>query len=570
MRKLIVLLVAVAILGAGYTAYWHRKADAFREMFTQSVDSLNEQAKPFTKDLPFFHYDAVQVTGFPFAMVIEASKPVVNLPVSALIEQVPDHRAMAAAARAPYEWVEEISYGDKITLTGNIMGDHYTLTASGDRTDKSLINRSARHTLVSSTSTPYVCHLGVERPTGGTPWTMQPIFTDLKTFLSIFRSLDCDTRDIALKDAASGAVLLTSDGVSFAATNEASAGINHRITFLVNSEKTKTTPAFDALYTDYLLMAYTLMGKADQLVSPIPPSENGEQNIKADLRYDGPTTLQAFTDPEANFHVDINTLDLQSALGTLSLEMHLGDVPQGNDRSLSFALHEKMNVTEHNDQLSQKYLAALLANMARHPDSAPADPVAQSLQKLAMLGAPEQVVAKLYPQLHTFGKASLDIDFNVKGPNQDAKFLKQGIAMIDTFNLLTEPYGIKVKGSSNASTAGKPLTADFSLTCLACDALVSDFGNYLMRVESVVNQVSSPPRPTVLSKDLFNGLTQFLHGISENSSAKDLVIHFVMKDSGPTISGKQIQEVIGLYMSTVAPYLPKPAPAQPPIAQPGQ
>ena len=119
-----------------------------------------------TKDLSLIRYESVAVTGFPFSMVVEITKPVLDIPVSVMLADYSHQTAMPA----PYEWVEEVSYGDKVTFTGNILGDHFTFTAYGDRTHKSLINRSARHTLVSSSSSPLTCHLGVERPSGGAPW----------------------------------------------------------------------------------------------------------------------------------------------------------------------------------------------------------------------------------------------------------------------------------------------------------------------------------------------------------------------------------------------------------------
>ena len=120
------------------------------------------------------------------------------------------------------------------------------------------------------------------------------------------------------------------------------------------------------------------------------------------------------------------------------------------------------------------------------------------------------------------------------------------------------PYGVKMKGAASGAP-GKLPSGDLSVTCLNCDALVNDLGNYAMRVESVFDQIEQ--KPAYLSKDLLDATRQFLHGIAEDGNAKDLVIHFVMKDTGVTVSGKQIPEVMALYMTTIAPRLPQRTPA---------
>jgi hypothetical protein len=97
------------------------------------------------------------------------------------------------------------------------------------------------------------------------------------------------------------------------------------------------------------------------------------------------------------------------------------------------------------------------------------------------------------------------------------------------------------------------------VTCTSCDALVGDLGDYLMRIESVVAQTNPAPRPPYLTKGLIDGVKQFLHGISENSAAGDVVINLAMKDTGAfTVSNKQLPEVMAVYMTTIAPHLPQP------------
>ena len=87
---------------------------------------------------------------------------------------------------------------------------------------------------------------------------------------------------------------------------------------------------------------------------PQPFSQCGEQNVKADIAYEGPTDKQYMADPEAHFRLDINTLSMESAAGTFSLDGHVSSQPQGGERALSIAFHEKAEGTELGDRLSRK------------------------------------------------------------------------------------------------------------------------------------------------------------------------------------------------------------------------
>lgn len=563
MRKFLVFVILIAAMCGGYSAYWYKKANDFKQMFAQSVDAFNQQNKPLTKDLSLVRYSSVEITGFPFAMVLEVNKPILDIPVSTLIREMPAYKDKLAGTPAPFEWVEEISYGEKITVTGNAMGDYFTLTTNGDRINTSLVNGAPRHAFITTSSMP-VCHLGVQHPKGALPWTMQPLFTDLPTFFSVFRSFDCDIKNIAMKDKTSGTELLTAQSLNYSLTNVVEDPINHKLSFSLDAPNGQATPAFDTIVNDYRLMMYTLMGTPDA-ATPYPISETGKQDVKMAATYEGPTDTDHLKDPTMHAHVDLNSFEIHNALFNVSATLHLADTVQGTDRLIAFAFHSKSNATARYDEISQKNLVAVLRQMSQ--DNTTKD----IAQKLAAAGTPEAIAAKIYPQMHDLGDFAIDVDFNMKAPNQAGAIAKHNTIALDDFNILTTPYGVKIKGTAVLNTPEKEPNVDISLTCISCNALVDDLGGYAMRVESVADQFNAQPAQPASSpfikKDLIEGVKQFLHGIAESSAGNDLVIHVVMKDTGTfTISGKQLPEVMGVYMTTIVPHLPQQQPQTPPPA----
>jgi hypothetical protein len=568
MRKYIVpaVIVIVIIAAGGYTAFWFKQADNFKHMLEQSIAALNDQAKSLKSDNTLVKYDSIHVTGYPTHMVLEIIKPVVDVPMSAFLQKTSTPPTVIAAAPPASEWIEEISYGEKVSFTGDITGSHFTLVAAGDRTHKSIVNRTTRHTLISSSVTPLTCHIAVEHPRGA-PWTMQPIFSDLPTFLSIFRAFDCNVHGVVLKDAATGTSLFTADNFSTFASHNPMDGINHALTFKLDYQNAIAFPASDAIVKEYADWSYSALGMPADTYRALP-SLYGNQNASFDMHYEG--TIDKLNDAAAmHLTFDINKFNMKNALLDTELQAHIKSMPQGTvERTTSIVINGRTEVSELYDEIIAKQLAAIFSSL-QHDEADKAHP---ELKQLAIqMGTPEEIAAALTPHLHNLGKISLDMNVNAKGANRTDLFLKNGIFTVDAMDLVATPYGIKIKGMGNASIQGKSPSADISITCITCDTLVNDAGSYAMRIQSVFNRIQPGKQPYV-TVDLLEGIKQFLHGIAENSADKnpqDLVIHIVMKDTGEfTISGKQVIQVLGLYGTTIAPRLSAAPPTpQAPVAQ---
>jgi hypothetical protein len=138
--------------------------------------------------------------------------------------------------------------------------------------------------------------------------------------------------------------------------------------------------------------------------------------------------------------------------------------------------------------------------------------------------------------------------------------MRKGSVSLDELNWVATPYGIKIKGSVAGNPNGIAPTGDLAFNCISCDALVNDLGGYAIRVETLVDKAYKAPKP-YLTKDLLDGVKQFLHGIAEDGNAKDVLIHLAVSNAGFTISGKQLPYVQALFSNTIVPRLPQMSPS---------
>lgn len=558
MRKLLIVAIVVVALMGAYSFCWFKKADDLHHNVEDFIAQLNEQTKTFNQGSPVLRYESLNVSGFPFAITVELTKPVIDVPVSVILQQLskkmsPDP-TFTPAPNAPKEWMEEISYAGGIKISSNFMGDHFTLLTDGDRTNVTTVDHVVRHSLLGTSANPLLCHVAFERKNFN-PTSLEPLFTDGRSFVEAFRSMDCSVDGVAIKDNSNQALLSSIDRFFVSTTIKPSDTDYRKASLNVDMKSKKMLPAFDAIVAEYMQLASAFLQKAPPYVPPY--SSYGEQNIAIDIGYDGPVSNAAFADPDMHVSVDINKFDMQNAISESKNQMHVSSSTQGDERTAKFVIKTTSKVSEAYDTLITQVIGDAYSRMMK----------AQLAGKKSMplpIADPQTFVAAFLPKFHELGLITFDMDATVKGPKGE-NFLKQGALTLSAFDIKTTPYGMTLKGSASQPTAtGKMPTADMSLTLINADALLDALFAYGKRVEAVF---ATTGRPLMLSDALAGGVKRFVQGISEGN-AKDWIIHLVVGDKGFTVSGKQIGDIMGLYATDIAPYLPQRAPASPMMIPP--
>jgi hypothetical protein len=558
------MLFIVAVLAGLYTYYWFKKADDFTEVFTQAIAQINEEGKGLAKGADVLRYESINVSGYPLAMKVNINKPIILLPVSAIAKGL--HARGNDAQQVPASATDfsvEISYAGSIAFATNVTADRFSLLVSGDSTIKPIIGTEPHRYVINRSATPLACHLNIYNP-NNMPWNVPQSFARIESFLSAFRSLDCNIAGVISQYADSADVVSSLDGFSLSAISEPLDNAMQKIAFMSEIRNAKATPAYDELANSYLQLMYDLMGTPqDQRNVSINLAQYGSQNNKIDISYEGPVDRKSFLDSDTGVNIDLKAMDSKNALYETSGKGYFVSAVHGTQRESSLVIHSNLQATEQYEQLLAKHLTRMIVALSHMPAVE-----IKFLQEVAKYNKPEELAAAFVPKLHAAGQVSFDADISFKS-DKDKNLMQGGKIAVNTLDLTTSGYGVKLKGSGNIASGAIP-AGDLVATCALCDAMISDVGNYMMNIDSLL----APGRAGqvhYVTRSLIDGTRQFLHAIDENAAAnkdsKDIAVHFVSDGKGRiTISGKELLEVIGLFGVDIEQALPKSEPVTAPLA----
>jgi len=562
MRKLplTALVFLLILLGSGYTFFWFKKADEFKAMLEDYIARENEQMKQLSKDTTFIRYGSIDTSGYPFSIQLNIIKPISNIPLSAILQNFKQKNGQQATASAISNIILESAATDKISLASNIMGNEFSLTNYGDTTIRVIVNNEARKTITASFNAPSVCHLGIYNE-GNLPWNTAQSFSDLNAFLAAFRSADCTMSGVHYTEA--GTPLASIDDLSMSFTSQPTTPANLKITFATEIKNNKMFPAFDEAANNYMQLFYDVTETPkEQRGTPVNLSQYGTQNSDINVSYEGPSDLKSMTDPSARIHFDVEAFNSKNLLYEIANKIHFASEVRGNDRHASLVVHSSLQGTEAYQQLLVKELAKLFVIIGNNPSTD-----VRFADEIAKLGKPDELAAAIVPKLNNIGKINFDVDMDVNG-EKDKNIVNNGNVTINALDLTTNLYGVKLKGGGKTTAGSLPIGALLA-TCILCDAMLDDIGEYAIGVDSLLAKTRMG-QMAYITKPLIDGIKQFLHAIDEsadNKNSKNVAVHVVIDDKGKiTISGKQLLEVIGLFGVNVGQNLQHPQPAPPPVA----
>ena len=544
MNKFIVTLLSTVVIVVGaYTACWFKESADIKNDIEQNIAAFNEKQK--TSNL---HYESVVVSGFPLAINIEFIKPVISVNIADLIKTLPNKPAQTTAK--PDNWLLEVKT-DSLTLSSSILANNFAIKSAIQSEFKSIVNNQLQNSFLINYENPYSCNLKVANQ-DGIPLNIGKSFADAKSFLTALRSFSCLGENGTTKDAKTGNILHSTDKINITINSEPVGNVNQKLGLIVDIKNSKSSPEFDKVSNDFIKLFYTQLGTPESAQEQ-NFSAYGSMSLLLDLGYTGPINENDFNKPETDIHVDINAFNLKSDVANSELSLHFATSPQAGQRNSNFVFNSHSNVSEKYDQILAKSIAHQIEIFSKIPAL---DPTSDMMKKnIALLGKPEEVAAIITPKFHEFGFTTSDIDLNITSENDAKNPLKNSVLTLKDFDWLATQYGFKINGNA-AFGSEKPPAGALALNLQNGDNLVSDLGKYLAKVETLWIKIQ--PHTPYVTAPLVEGTKKFLHDISDKN-AKDISISLVTNEKGLTISGKQVMEVIGLFGTDIAPYLPQPA-----------
>jgi len=544
MNKLIVTLFSTAVIVAGaYTACWFKESADIKNDIEQNIAAFNEKQK--TSNL---HYESVVVSGFPLAINIEFTKPVISFNVADLIKTFPNKSVQTTTK--PDAWVVEFKT-DSLTLSSNILANNFVIQYAQQNEVNSIVNNQLQNSFLINYQNPYSCNLSVANQ-DGMPWNIGKSFADAKSFLTTLRSFNCLGENGVIKDAKTATVFHSTEKTSIVINSKPVGNVNQKLGLIVDIKNSKSSPEFDKVINNFVKLFYTQIGNLEP-APEINSSVYGSMSILADLGYTGPINGADFNKPETDIYVDINALNMKNDIMDSTTVFHFATSPQATKRESNIVMHSTSTVNEKYDQILAKNIANQIDGFMKAQSS---DPTSELMKKnIALLGKSEEIAAVIAPKFHEFGTTTADIDLNVTSENIAGNPIKNAILSLKSFDWLATPYGFNFYGTG-VVPEGKAPIGTLVLGFKNGDNLISDLGAYLARVETL--WVKAQPHTPYINAPLIEGTKKFLHDLSDKN-AKDISISFVATEKGLTISGKQVMEVIGLFGTDIAPFLPQPA-----------
>ncbi len=550
-KPVIAVLALAAVAAGGYTVLWNKEAAHLKDVAASMVAQTNEAAKPLMKTGELIHVDGYETSGFPFAITVNAKNPTISIPVDALF-RIKDQDEGKTTVPADFSWIEEINYAQGISFSADAMGSKFTLAFNGDHTQKSIVNGKVRNAFVMSSDSPMLLKL----ETSSLGLFSLPQFKDAETFAKVFHTASISSNHVTIKDLNNNAVIGTSGIANFSIHNKVDAGTRSAsIKFEANGSK--YTKDADPLFTSYLALIGEVIGKTPQKL-PYSISELNDSSYNIDIAYVGPDNFSGFTDSKVKARFDVNAFDVKSPLINTETMLHASTEALNNERKILLNMHIGANVSERYEQVLRDQFKTALEELANTQGKSGKElEVAQSMAKL---GSPSEIVNTLLPKFHALGDMSYDMDINAQGPLDPKAFVSQAHYEVNAFNILSTPYGIKLKLQVDGMKPNKTPTGNLTLACLNCDAMIDDASNYVNRFLNYMDAMTPEKKTVHASQAFYDGVKAFLHSIALNGkdpAAKDLNITAEMKNTGDiSVSGKPIMEVMQSYMTNIAPNLP--------------
>ncbi|MEI7669374.1 MAG: hypothetical protein WCJ33_04765, partial [Pseudomonadota bacterium] len=491
-------------------------------------------------------FESINVTGFPSKIQIDINKPKLYLELSAksgLLNNLQQSNSTGSDVSQKKITVE-YSSKDKISVSSDILSKDFFVSALGDSISKTIVNEEKP--IETSSSGTINCHLAISNK-DNLPWNAPQAFADKDSFLKAFRKFDCHANDVSGINNENGQLLASTELLDFLLSNETNDQINHNINFVLNIKNSLATPALDSLAMSILPTIYDILqvpeNKREKTVNY---SQYGTQNTKINITYSGPIDANNFaSSPSMKF--EIKEFDVKNALYEMTNKNNFSLIQSAAGRDLDFSLHSNAQYKEKFQEIAKKQVEKMLVEASSSKSGN-----IPELQSAVLSGKAPQLASLLVPNLYAVGKINFDIDVKAKG---DAS-LTSGNLDINSFDIFSDKYGIKSKGNGVA-TKGKMPTGELKITCQNCDEMINDIGQYAINIDNILSEFRQPVASYV-SRPLIDNFIKFLHAINENEAqkTKDVVVHLVAgENSRITVSGKEAMEVLGLFGTTVAPYL---------------
>lgn len=535
MKKLLILIILIAMAGGAGFIFWKRQAKLIEAQIATTLTAFNDEVKAQTGVVPV-EYDRIEISGFPFAITLTMHNPTLRLPLSQWAET--QHTGIT--------WVEEHRFQGDITLSADWKVTHYTLRLPKTRESVSIVNGKPAFARKASTEYPMECEVSLNLAEAmDNLWQPMRMLTLAKDNLALIKHAECAVQGYQLVSAQNPQIPFQRlQNLEFEADFYREDNQQIQAQLLLKLEKFHAHPASDQYYKALLTALPSLAARVqNEYIVPHSLALFGEQSIELQGDYIGDFTLPTWGSTAT---LNLPQFTLQNALFSAKGKAKISNQPSESARQIAFEMEAQASFTP----AAEKLAANILAHRWYYQPAA--------------IGISGFHVSTAYLPPNQLGNFAADIFPKISTLNP-LQIAASGVAQVipaTQFDVALKQFAIKHRDwnltlSGNGSYAPARLlpTGKAILKIEKGDEFYAQFIHKLVQLEQW-RQLQRPAPVMLITQDFLNDFKRFVDSVAQgkrqNLSAEiktlgDLTFQISLENFLPQINGLGINEIILLY-----------------------
>lgn len=542
MKKLLILLILLAMAGAAGFIFWKRQAKIIEAQIVQTIAAFNTEVKAQAGVIPV-EYQSIGISGFPFAITLTMHNPILRLPLSQWAEAAPT-----------VNWVEEHRFDGAVTISADWKVTRYTLRFPQTRQSVSYVNGKPAFARHSTTNWPTECFMTLNlREAMNNLWQPLKMLDLAWDNLALIKSAGCAMQGYQLVAASNPQIVFQKlENLELDASFERAANRQIHSLLTLKLDKFHAFPPSDQYYKALLSALPSLAAKVNNdYIVPHSLALFGEQTVNLQGDYTGDFTAPAWA---ADATLDIPQFTLQNALFNSQGRGRLSNQPGEPARQVLFDIDVQASFTKKVETLAQRilthrfyYQPAAIGISGFHVSTAYLPP--------NQLGA---FVADVFPKISELNPTHLIANGTatvIPSTIAGSVFPRHTDLTLHTLKLENSSWKASLTGKGAYAPERLIPTVDTTLAIENGDVFYAQFANKLIQLEKW-RQLQRPAPTLLITQDFLNDFKRFIDAVAqgkrESLTAEIKTLgnpnfHLTMQNILPSINGLGINEVMLLY-----------------------
>jgi len=539
MKKILPLALSmfVVMLMAAWSISWYVQARDIRNYITTQMKLLDPA-------IGNMNAAAVTTSGFPFRMLVTIQNPSVTLHTKQAMAILDKYTAVkagnSAAALTTPEYPEAtLSYQLQGTLSValNMLSDKIRIEYSGSDTVE-LVQKEATTTLAIDYNGLNRCDAKLKRGFANLlqqTWDVKPFLTP-ENFAAELTEFACEFPGSITMNMANNQLVSSLGALKFILVNQPVGDMSHN-RFTMDLKDYEVMPAGD----EVMNRIRRIVVPANQTVAPVSMSLYGKQSASLEVASELPQNFSSLKDKP--FRIEVSRFNFVNAASTTNGTARVTSAITGTQQQGDVALNITSEFNPRQADISRANIGQFLQEVVKDP----------RFDTNTMHADQKKVEAALFdalPNVTQLGKLTQNIAFHYTLERTE----RAGSIDISALEISSRDYGVNAKGTASLSPSQMLPTAEMTLTCRNCMAMLDTLSGYLARLQVAATLMSPKNEGQIaLAPGEAQSIKQLLVMVGKPAvtSPNDLEFAISSNNGAVNINGKSLGELMGLAQQTM-------------------